>query len=118
MAKFKSFKSFTESIVNEAEVRKPRGLEPFANDMKEEGRDVELHLATFDGRSFKAQSTDKTWDDGVPVTKNFSRGGYKSVTIKKGEHWIIEVDTFWYILVGRTWYAVKREQYGTPPFDY
>jgi len=95
----------------------PNGLEAFAKDEKSEGKSAEIYLATFSGRSFKAQSTDKTWEDGVPVVKNFSRGGYKDVNIK-GKHYIIEGDTFWYFRVGKMWYAVKRADYGTPPFEY
>lgn len=105
-----------EEFVNEA-VEMPIGLEAFAKDEKEEGKPAEIYLATFSGKTFKAQSTDKTWPDGVPVTKNFTRGGYKDVTIK-GQHYIIEGVTFWYFRVGRTWYAVKRADYGTPPFEY
>jgi len=113
----KKLDNLSEAVVNEKEVSMPRGLESFANDLESENRDPQIHLATFDGTSFQAQSTNKTWDDGVPVTKNFTRGGYKSVG-PKGEHHIIEVDTFWYFVIGRTWYAVKRKDYGTPPFEY
>jgi hypothetical protein len=105
-----------EEFVNEGN-EMPIGLEAFAKDEKSEGKPAEIYLATFSGKTFKAQSTDKTWDDGVPVTKNFTRGGYKDVTIK-GQHYIIDTPTFWYFRVGRVWYAVKRADYGTPPFEY
>ena len=65
----------------------------------------------------EAQSTNKTWDDGVPVTKNFTRGGYKRVS-PKGEVYIIESDNWWYFTYKAVWYAVKRKDYGTPPFEY
>jgi len=110
-------KSFNESKVNEADAQKPRGIDQFAEDMESDKMNPEIHLATFSGKSFKAQSTDKTWEDGVPVTKNFTRGGYKS-TSPKGEHYIIETDRFWYFVIGRMWFAVKRADYGTPPFEY
>ena len=106
-----------ESKVNEADAQKPRGIDQFAEDMESDKMNPEIHLATFSGKSFKAQSTDKTWEDGVPVTKNFTRGGYKS-TSPKGEHYIIETDKFWYFVIGRMWFAVKRADYGTPPFEY
>lgn len=106
----------TESVVNE-DANLPKGLEQMAADEKAEGKKAEIYLAKFTGKTFKAQSTNKVWDDGVPVTKNFTRGGYKSVTIK-GEHYIIEGDTFWYFRVGDMWYAVKMADYGTPPFEY
>jgi hypothetical protein len=117
-----SFQEELESHLNESlefneSANLPKGLEQFAADEKAEGKKAEIHLAKFTGKTFKAQSTNKVWDDGVPVTKNFTRGGYKSVTIK-GEHHIIEGDTFWYFRVGDMWYAVKMADYGTPPFEY
>jgi hypothetical protein len=112
----KTFEQFLNEM-NESALDLPPGVEQFANDEKEEGKQADIYLATFDGRSFKAQSTDKTWEDEVPVTKNFTRNGYKNVSIK-GQHYIIEGDTFWYFRVGKNWYAVKRADYGTPPFEY
>jgi len=114
MGKLKTYEAF----LNESALDLPYGMEQFQTDERGEGKQADIYLATFTGRSFKAQSTDKTWDDGVPVTKNFTRGGYKDVSIKKGQHYIIEGDTFWYFRIGRTWYAVKRADYGTPPFEY
>lgn len=114
MKKLKTFEAF----VNESALTLPYGMEQFQKDEKSEGKQADIYLAHFDGRSFKAQSTDKAWDDGVPVTKYFTRGGYKSVSIPKGQHYIIEGDTFWYFKVKNTWYAVKRADYGTPPFEY
>ena len=105
-----------ESIVNEA-ATKSAGLVQFAADEKAEGKNAEIHLATFDGSGMEAQSTNKTWDDGVPVTKNFTRGGYKRVS-PKGEVYIIESDLWWYFTYKAVWYAVKRKDYGTPPFEY
>lgn len=119
MKKFKTFEQFVNENINitESALNLPNGMEQFQKDEKSEGKQADIYLAKFTGKSFKAQSTDKTWDDGVPVTKNFTRGGYKEVKIS-GEHYIIEGDTFWYFRVGRTWYAVKRADYGTPPFEY
>ena len=107
---------YNESIVNEA-ATKSAGLVQFAADEKAEGKNAEIHLATFDGSGMEAQSTNKTWDDGVPVTKNFTRGGYKRVS-PKGEVYIIESDLWWYFTYKAVWYAVKRKDYGTPPFEY
>jgi len=92
----------------------PDSVAAFAAD---EGKSSDVYLATFIGTSFKAQSTDKTWSDGVPVTKYFTRGGYKTIS-PKGKYYIIEGDTFWYFRIEGTWYAVKRSSYGTPPFEY
>jgi hypothetical protein len=113
----KRIKLFEQFVNEESALNLPEGMEQFQKDEKEEGKKADIYLAKFDGRSFKAQTTDKTWDDGVPVTKNFTRGGYKSVN-PKGEHYIIEGDTFWYFRVGKMWYAVKMADYGTPPFEY
>lgn len=113
----KTFEQFINEM-NESALDLPDGMEQFQIDERGEGKQADIYLATFTGRGFKAQSTDKTWDDGVPVTKNFTRGGYKDVNIKKGQHYIIEGETFWYFRIGRTWYAVKRADYGTPPFEY
>lgn len=106
-----------ESVNESKKPAIPLGMEQFQKDEKDEGRQADIYLATFDGNSFDAQSTNKTWDDGVPVTKYFTRGGYKSVS-PKGQHYIIEGDGFWYFRIGSTWYAVKRYNYGSPPFDY
>jgi len=106
-----------ENFLNESALNLPDGMEQFQKDEKEEGKKADIYLAKFDGKSFKAQSTDKTFDDGTPVTKNFTRGGYKDVKIK-GDHYIIEGDTFWYFRVDKTWYAVKQASYQTPPFEY
>lgn len=113
----KRIKLFEQFINEESALNLPEGMEQFQKDEKAEGKKADIYLAKFTGRSFKAQTTDKTWDDGVPVTKYFTRGGYKSVS-PKGEHYIIEGDTFWYFRVNRTWYAVKMADYGTPPFEY
>ena len=57
------------------------------------------------------------WRDGVPVTKYFTRGGYKRIS-PKGEIYILETDNWWYFWDKGTWYAVKRKDYGSPPFEY
>jgi hypothetical protein len=105
-----------ESVVTEGAV-KGKGLIQFAKDEKDEGNNSEIYLATFDGSSMEAQSTTKTWDDGVPVTKYFTRGGYKTIS-PKGEIYILETDNWWYFWDRGTWYAVKRKDYGSPPFEY
>lgn len=104
-----------ESNINEAS--KSSGLVQFAEDEKSEGKDAEIHLAKFDGTNIEAQSTNKTWDDGVPVTKYFTKGGYKTIS-PKGDIYIIESNDWWYFEYKGTWYAVKKADYGTPPFEY
>ena len=106
-----------ESAINEGDIPMPDGVKEFAADEKSSGKKAEIYLATFDGKTIKAQSTNKTWEDGVPVTKYFTRNGYKDYKIK-GQYYIIEGDIFWYFRVGQNWFAVKRANYGTPPFEY
>lgn len=111
LKKFKSFEEFIGESVTDP-------INTFANDEKEEGYKAEVHLAKFDGTSINAQSTDKTWPDGTPVTKYFTRGGFKKYAIK-GEYPIIDSSRgWWYYQVGRNWFAVKKSDYGTPPFEY
>lgn len=114
--KFEEFVNEKNAAINEAS-KASAALMQFAKDEKSEGSGGEIHLADFDGSSFNAQSTNKTWDDGVPVTKNFTRGGYKS-TSPKGQIWIIESENWWYFQNKGTWFAVSRKEYGRPPFDY
>lgn len=105
-----TFESF-----NLSESAKPStALMQFAKDENAEER---VYLGYFSGKSMDAQSTNKTWEDGVPVTKNFTRGGYKQVS-PNGKIWIIETTQWWYFETKGTWYAVKRKDYGTPPFEY
>jgi hypothetical protein len=106
---------FAESVVTESEA--PASLLKFMEDEIADGNDASVYLATFSGNSMEAQSTNKTWEDGVPVTKNFSRGDYKSVS-PKGKIWILESERFWYFQYKGIWYAVKIADYGTPPFEY
>lgn len=112
MKRVKLFEQFigeaTETAINQ-----------LAKDEKEGGYDAKIFLGQFDGRSFKAQSTDKTWEDGTPVTKNFTRGGFKTVTLK-GEYQLVDSDRGWWYIQGpkNTWYAVKHKDYSTPPFEY
>lgn len=91
----------------------PRGMAEFAKDEK-----AKIYKATGDGRSVEAQSTDKEWDDGAPITKYFTRGGYKSVKLPKGNFYIIETPKWWYSKIGKFWVAINRSKYGTPPFEY
>ena len=90
-----------------------------AKDEQESGFDAKVFLGKFDGTTFKAQSTNKTWQDGVPVVKYFTRGGFKDVKLK-GEYQLVDSDRGWWYIQGpaNTWYAVKHSDYGTPPFEY
>lgn len=98
---------------------KKNGVNQFAEDEKSEGYQAEVFLGKFDDRTFKAQSTDKTWDDGTPVTKYFSRNGFKDVKLK-GEYQLVDSDRGWWYIQGPrdVWYAVRHKDYGTPPFEF
>ena len=106
---------FGEAVITESEASS--ALLAFMDDEINDGNDAQVHIATFSGNSIEAQSTKKTWDDGVPVTKNFTRGGYKTIA-PKGKIWILESEKFWYFQDKGIWYAVKIADYGTPPFEY
>lgn len=107
-----------DEFVNEAVESMLTGVKEFAADERAEGKVVDIFLATFDGRSINAQSTNKVWPDQTPVTKFFTRNGYNRYTIK-GNHYIIDSSNgFWYFKIGRNWFAVKKSEYSTPPFEY
>jgi hypothetical protein len=77
----------------------------------------EAHQADGDGSSANAQTTDKTWDDGAPMTNKF--GPKKKVKVPKGKFWILDSSKFWYYELKGTWHAIKKSEYGTPPgFEY
>jgi hypothetical protein len=90
----------------------------FTDELNDEGITAEIFDAEGDGRSVKAQFTNKKWDDGVPVTKYLSRGGYKSVSTPRGGFRVIETSEFWYYEIDGGWAAVNRKKNGTPPFEY
>ena len=58
-----------EEFVNEASTG---AVDQFAADERADGYDAKVFLGRFDGtKTFKAQVTNKTWNDGTPVTKYF-----------------------------------------------
>jgi len=92
-----------------------KGLENF----KKDNDKSEIYTAYGLGDSFDVRWTDKTFSDGVPHTKYFTRNREKSIKIPMGEKFhILETDSYWYFERDGTWYAVDRNEYGTPPFDY
>ena len=106
-----------DEFLNEAVDNMLPGVKEFAGEERADGNTVDIFLASFDGRSIQAQSTNKTWPDQTPVNKFFSRNGYNGYRIK-GDHYVIDSSIgFWYFKVGRNWFAVKKSEYETPPFD-
>ena len=101
-----------ESVVTEA------AIDVFADEMNDEGVVAGIFDAVGDGRKVDGQFTKKKWDDGVPVTKYFSRGGIKTIATPKGKFQIIETPTFWYYEINKGWAAINKIEHGTPPFEY
>ena len=62
MKKIKLYEQFVGEAIETA-------VNTFAKDEIQDGHDAKVFLGQFDGRTFKAQSTNKTWEDGTPVTK-------------------------------------------------
>ena len=90
----------------------------FSNELNDEGIVAGIFDAIGDGKTVDAQFTKRKWDDGVPVTKFLTRGGTKSIKTPKGKFQIIETPDFWYYEINNGWAAIKRNDYGTPPFEY
>jgi hypothetical protein len=109
-------KKVVESV-NE-NINMPFGLQQLMADEESEGFEAEILIGRFDGNPIKAQSTDKIFSDGVPVMKNFSRGGKKDVRLK-GDFHLIDSSRGWWYVYGplKTWYAIKHDDYSTPPFE-
>ena len=75
------------------------------------------YQAVGDGSTALTQQTNKTWDDGAPMTNKF--GSKKTSKVPKGKFWVLETKKFWYYEVKGVWHAVSRRDYGTPPgFEY
>ncbi len=90
----------------------------FTKDLNGERIKAKVYTATGDGKTVEAQFTNKKWDDGVPVTKNLTRGGYKSIKTPRGKFKVIETDKFFYYEINNGWAAISRKRYTTPPFEY
>ena len=93
-------------------------IDIFTKDMNDEGTTADIFDAVGDGKNVNGQFTKKKWNDGVPVTKHLSRGGYNDIKTPKGKFQIIETPTFWYYEINNGWAAINKKQYGTPPFEY
>jgi hypothetical protein len=96
-----------ESVVNE-DVTATKSL---ANEMS-----GELYNATLNGDSvtIKATTTNKTWEDGVPVLKYLARGKASSTKIKMNGPFEIAHDVargWFYFTDGNTWYGLHGDDY-------
>ena len=73
-----------------------------------------FYQAVGDGKtSVKAQQTNKTWDDGAPMTNKF--GPKKTSKVPRGKFWVLDTKKFWYYEFKGMWYAISKREYGTPP---
>ena len=81
-----------------------------------------VYQASGTGSSIKAQTTNKTWDDGAPMTVKF--GATKTSKVPKGKFWVLDTKKFWYYELKGVWHAIKKSDYGTgekgagPGFKY
>lgn len=110
-------KELYNDVVNESKLNE-NAILTFSNELNDEGIVAGIFDGVGDGKTVKAQFTKKKWDDGVPVTKFFTRGGYKDIKTPKGKFQLIETPHFWYYEINKGWAAVNKEDYGTPPFEY
>ena len=69
-----------------------------------------VYHATGDGSSVNAQTTNKTWDDGTPMTAKF--GTKKKSKVPKGKFWVLDTKKFWYYELKGVWHAIKKSDYG------
>ncbi len=82
--------------------------------------DGEIIDAHSDGAGVDARSTQKVWDDGVPVLKYIGRAPIKAVKVPKGKLKVVADNKFgwWYFKIGNTWYGIHKDDYDRLPFDY
>jgi hypothetical protein len=104
----KNFSSFISESLNE------NAIDILAKDL-----DSEVYKAKSNNNTVQARSTTKTWDDGVPVLKYIARA--KEETVKLPKEFDVVDDAkygWWYFKANGKWYGIKKEKYGTPPFEY
>ncbi len=104
--------------LDESKLNEEGAIDIFTKDMNDEGTTADIFDAVGDGKTVKGQFTKKKWNDGVPVTKHLSRGGYNDIKTPKGKFQLIESPTFWYYEINNGWAAINKSEYGTPPFEY
>ena len=71
------------------------------------------------GGTAEARSTDKTFDDGVPVLKYIARAPKKRVKLPKKFRVVVDEKYGWFYYFDKgKWYGIDKKKYSTPPFDY
>ena len=77
-----------------------------------------VYMATGGGTA-EAQSTTKTWDDGVPVLKYIARARKERVKLPKKFRVVVDEKYGWFYYFDKgKWYGIDKDKYGTPPFEY
>ena len=77
-----------------------------------------VYMATGGGTA-EAQSTTKTWDDGVPVLKYIARARKERVKLPKKFRVVVDEKYGWFYYFDKgKWYGIDKDKYSTPPFEY
>ena len=77
-----------------------------------------VYMATGGGTA-EAQSTNKTWDDGVPVLKFIARARKERVKLPKKFRVVVDEKYGWFYYFDKgKWYGIDKDKYSTPPFEY
>ena len=77
-----------------------------------------VYMATGGGTA-EAQSTTKTWDDGVPVLKFIARARKERVKLPKKFRVVVDEKYGWFYYFDKgKWYGIDKDKYSTPPFEY
>ena len=77
-----------------------------------------VYMATGGGTA-EAQSTNKTWDDGVPVLKYIARAKKQRVKLPKKFRVVVDEKYGWFYYFDKgKWYGIVKDKYSTPPFEY
>tara|TARA_Y100000034_G_scaffold104824_1_gene131650 strand:+ start:195 stop:536 length:342 start_codon:yes stop_codon:yes gene_type:complete len=105
-------REIVRDIINEDSVKKA------ITSLKKDYPGSKVYQAYGDGSSVKAQTTNKTWDNGgAPMTAKF--GPTKTSKVPKGKFWVLDTKKFWYYELKGIWHAIKKSKYGDPPgFEY
>jgi hypothetical protein len=116
-----SQKLLAMSALDAARLKTLREVNESAEETLADDVNGELFTAWFDGTvSVTATTTNKTWDDGVPVLKELARGRSKTINLKiKGEFSVVhDVAHGWfYFTDGNTWYGLHQDDGYTDIID-
>ena len=116
-----SQKLLAMSALDTARLKTLREVNESAEETLADDVNGELFTAWFDGTvSVTATTTNKTWDDGVPVLKELARGRSKTINLKiKGEFSVVhDVAQGWfYFTDGNTWYGLHQDDGYTDIID-